>query len=344
MDLWDRFPHLAVTSPRERCGKSRLMELLEVLCLNGWLISNPSVASIFRRIGAKKPTLLLDEAQMLNRSNNSEVNALLNDVFCSSTSKTATIPRCRRKDKVGPDGEEFDVIDFSIYCPKAMALIGRLLGALPDRSLPIPMERKLKDEKTKRSRMRVWEKEGKDIANRLTMWSKFPLVRQDIAAIYERLDLLDIANERMAELLLPLKAVLIYFFGAENNYPLSLLEKYAHDLDRLNKEVEQMTAKVQLLVAIREEWDERKLGEFVGSACLVGCLNQRQDEPWPTWNRGEPMNEYNLRDLLKEYNIRPGRNKDRTMRGYHRRDFVEAWERYIFPADVSDASDVSGEE
>lgn len=145
-ELWDRFPHLAITSPEGRCGKTRLLELLEVICLAGWTVTSPTPAVLFRKISNQLPTILYDEAQSLNRVD-SDNGTLIYELFCAGISRNASIPRC-----VGPN---HDPVDFPIYCPKALALIGKLKGILADRCINISMKRKLKNERTKRSRMKV---------------------------------------------------------------------------------------------------------------------------------------------------------------------------------------------
>src|SRR5262249_3577740 len=103
--LWDRFPHLVITSPEMRCGKTRLLELLEKICCAAWLLTSPTPAVIYRKIAKERPTLIYDEAQALNR----EGSELIYELFCAGISKNASVPRC-----VGPNHEPED---FPIYCP-----------------------------------------------------------------------------------------------------------------------------------------------------------------------------------------------------------------------------------
>ena len=53
-------PYLAITSAEKRCGKSRLLELLELLVAGPWLTGSVSAAVLFRTIHETHPTLLLD--------------------------------------------------------------------------------------------------------------------------------------------------------------------------------------------------------------------------------------------------------------------------------------------
>src|SRR4030095_6752820 len=60
---WEHATRLAIKSPVKRCGKSRLLDLLEALCPNPWLTVNISAAALVRSIGeGDPPTVLVDEA------------------------------------------------------------------------------------------------------------------------------------------------------------------------------------------------------------------------------------------------------------------------------------------
>ena len=80
---WDRFPHLYVYSPEMRCGKTRLLEALNLIVPAPMFTSSISPPALYRSIEAgsasssgsilkakdkrRLPTLLLDEAQSLKR-------------------------------------------------------------------------------------------------------------------------------------------------------------------------------------------------------------------------------------------------------------------------------------
>src|SRR2546426_8943170 len=63
--LFDTFAYLAITSPTKRCGKTRLLECMELLSHEARRAANPSEAALFRMIEKYGPTLLLDEAEAL---------------------------------------------------------------------------------------------------------------------------------------------------------------------------------------------------------------------------------------------------------------------------------------
>jgi hypothetical protein len=119
---FDAFPYLVVTSATKRSGKTRLLELMSFVASNSRLVASISPAALYRSVHAEKPTLLIDEAEMLS-SAKSEYRSLLNTGY-------------RRGQRVKRhDG------DYETYCPKAFALIGDVHDTLRDRSIVVEMRR-----------------------------------------------------------------------------------------------------------------------------------------------------------------------------------------------------------
>jgi putative DNA primase/helicase len=145
-ELWDRFPHLAVTSPEHRCGKTRLLQLLEQLCPNTYSTSNISPTAIYRLIATEQITIMIDEAQSLERRG-SESSEVVREIFNSAIDQDAKVFRCV--------GSNHDVKPFPIYCPKVLTLIGKLDGVLSDRCLPNEMRRKTADNDVRPYRSRL---------------------------------------------------------------------------------------------------------------------------------------------------------------------------------------------
>jgi hypothetical protein len=153
-------------------------------------------------------------------------------------------------------GEDHTPTDYPIYCPKAFALIGKLRGALPDRCFPINMKRCTKGEPIRRVRRRVVQKEGQALRKEIEAFVTKKRGQQ-VLQVYDALDLLPISNDRMAELLLPLQAVLAVLVAdrggnPEDNYPLSVLKKYADRLDRDERDTASQSTGIRLLSALRQ--------------------------------------------------------------------------------------------
>ena len=60
-DIADATPYIWISSPDKASGKTRLLEVLELLVNEPWLTARVTPAVLARRIEAQTPTLLLDE-------------------------------------------------------------------------------------------------------------------------------------------------------------------------------------------------------------------------------------------------------------------------------------------
>ena len=123
MEAWDSTPRLAFLSPEPGSGKTRALEISQLLVPNGIENVNMSPAYLFRRIGADVglPTLLVDEVDALfNGKGQSaeEIRGLLN----AGHRRGAMVGRCVIQGKTITPEES------PAFC--AVALAG--LGFLPD--------------------------------------------------------------------------------------------------------------------------------------------------------------------------------------------------------------------
>lgn len=312
---WDRFPHLAITSPEKRCGKTRFLQLLTLIVPNPQSTANISPAAIYRLIESRRPTLLLDEAQSISRRS-SEAAEIIRELLNAAIDRDAKVIR------VG--GKRMDEIqEFSVYSPKAVALIGSLDGVLADRCLPVEMARKTEADQVEPYRSRLVEPIGAELRARLEEWVETN--RDEVASVYDRLEPFDIANDRMAELLLPLQAVLT----VDDPDLLDTLKEYADALDEKDREAERMSSGVLLLTACKDVFSER--GKFVPTAALIEALAAREEEPWARYTRGGKITPEALSKLLRPYGIQSQHNKAKTKRGYFAHAFREAWSRYLPP-------------
>jgi hypothetical protein len=321
-DQWDMFPHLAVTSPEKRCGKTRLFRLLKLICPRADMFTNISPAAMYRTIAEKKPTLLIDEAQSLGRLG-SESSEVVRELLNSSIERDAKTMRCGGKNNR-------DVENFGLYCPKAIALIGNLDAILADRCLPIRLERNTDKDAVKRAGYRVVNPVGFELHEKLRKWAAKN--GEKIAKVYDALEPFDIENDRMADLLMPLQAVLDPAAGGGGGQSLEALRQYAEGLEEMEKEPEKVSLGVQCLLACREVFvlPDKSTFSFLATSTLIDRLKRRLEEPWGHYPpRGEAITDAALASLLRPYGIKPGLSKDRTCRGYYLDSFRDPWERYI---------------
>jgi hypothetical protein len=130
-------PNLCIRSGEKRCGKTRNLEILACLVQRPLHTAQITPAALFRTIDRHHPTLLIDEADTIFvNGRNTELRGLFNAGLYRSN---AFVLRCgnRREPQL-----------CSVWCPKAIALIGRLPETLEDRSIIISMRRKNKSLET----------------------------------------------------------------------------------------------------------------------------------------------------------------------------------------------------
>lgn len=91
-----------------------------------------------------------------------------------------------------------------------------------------------------------------------------------------------------------------------------------------------------LLTDIRDVF-ELSGGIRISSAELACKLAEIETSPWGEWSHGKPITPARLARLLKPFDISPDciRFDERTVRGYWREQFEDAFTRYLRPADFS---------
>lgn len=312
---FDAFPYLAITSPTKRCGKTRLAELLEMVGFNPWRTVGATPAVIFRTVDRDKPTLIMDEAEVLNTKE--ERSFALREILNAGYRKGQTVSRC--DDRNGHEPRKFQT-----YCPKAFILIGSLTGPLSDRCLEIRMQRKLR-EQIERFRFARVLKESSRLKKAIIAWAKG--ASKYVAAWFEK-NGLDFLEDREEELWLPLFAVCTVL--ALERLP--ELQRIAKEMAESKARAEPTDCGVSLLRDIRQIVFSRKI-ERITTRELIIDLQLPDDAPWREWNNGNGLTARDVAKLLKPFGIysRNLRNDSKVSKGYDASSFRDAWERYLPP-------------
>lgn len=100
----------------KKSGKSKALNLIQLLAFNGRFELNPTDATLFRTTNDFCPTTCFDEFEWLN----DEKKNLIYQILRSAYKKTGVVPRTERVSIKGVS-ETFRVIDYPIYSPKAFA-------------------------------------------------------------------------------------------------------------------------------------------------------------------------------------------------------------------------------
>ncbi len=324
-DHFDVSPFLHVGSPEKRSGKTRLLEVLELLVRAAWRVVQPSEAVLFRKIDAAHPTLLLDEVDAIFARGRDDVHEPLRALLNAGNRRGVTIPRC-----VG-DGTEIRLMDFQVFTPRVLAGIGAIPDTVADRSIPIRLQRRAPHETIDRFRFREASEDARPICEMLERWAlaagdQLERARPEVPAVL---------NDRAAELWEPLLAIADLAGG---EWPGRARE--AAVVLHGDSLAQDETLGVALLRAVRDVFTEAEADRLT-TAALLGVLVERDDGPWAEW-WGKQVAEGSARGpgsrlarLLRPYGITPKnvRSDDgRVSKGYAVADFEDAFRRYLpFP-------------
>ncbi len=322
-DAAEHTPYLSINSAEKRSGKSRLLELFEALVAKPWLTGRVSAAVLPRKIQLEQPTLLLDESDAAFNGNE-EYGEALRGILNTGHRQGGTTTVC-----VKMDGD-FVPYDFSTFCPKAIAGIGKLPDTIADRSIPILMKRKKRSEKVTRFRRRDKnvQAEAAQLREQLAAYCTVNLEKLRDA----RPELPDALSDRQQDGAEPLLAIADAVGG---KWP----EKARHAFVVLCAEAQAVddSIGVRLLSDIRSVFALRRV-ERLPSAELASALAEFEESPWGEWNKGKPISQAKVAQLLRRYEITPHNIRmsqdGRVPKGYQLDDFADVWGRYL-PPDVS---------
>jgi putative DNA primase/helicase len=303
-DAFFIFPRLRLKSATKGCGKSTVLDLLECLVNKPLIPSNATGPSLFRTIAAKRPTILLDEADRFVPKNDDLIS-----IINAGHKKNGTVLRC-----VGDDQE---VRAFSVWAPMAIAAIRSLAGTIEHRAVVIDMHRRPPGQKLNRFRADRPAKNLAELAAQAARWA----ADNQITLGNANPKIPDALSNRAADNWLPLLAVAEAIGG---DWPVKARKAAAAlqhgDDDELG---------VRLLGDIKEEF----AADTMHSIDLVAALNEREGAPWAEVNRGKPLTQAKLGSLLRDFDIHAEQIKigGINRNGYRRQQFEAAFTAYFAP-------------
>jgi len=319
-ECFDYSPYLAITSPTKRCAKSNVCSALGVLVARPWKTQSVSVAALARKIEKEHCTMILDEADQAFKGP-AEYTSALQGVLNSGFEQGGTYSRC-----VG-EGTSMESKDFSTFCPKVIAGIKRLPDTVTDRSIPLRIQRKGK-EQVERFRSRKYRPEGAVIKRQAEIWAAG--VRADIA--FHQPQTIEELNDRAWDVCEPLMAIAEHIGqGWDVRLRAALLKTFG------SESAEDNDTGIQLLRDTRDAIAEDE--DKIFSTILLSRLRASETSPWADWNGGRGLSTNTLGQKLKDFDIRPRKVRigEKTLQGYLRESFEDAWNRYLVsPAPSSD--------
>ena len=301
-------PLLVLTSPERRCGKTTTLKVLGAVVPRPLSAASISPAVLFRGVEKFHPTLLLDEAETAFRENE-ELRALVN----AGHDRAGAVA-------LRTVGDTHEPRMFSTWCPKAIALIGKLSGTLADRAIIIPMKRRTREEQIEPMRLeRLGDLEP--LRRRTWRWAQEHVTALRVADPDVPAEL----HDRAADNWRPLLAIADEVGG---RWPAA-----ARNAARLlsgGEDGDEDTPSILLLGDLRDLFQERAV-ERLASESIIHALAKMEERPWPEWRAGKPLSVRQLARLLGRFNVRPTQLwvDGAKVRGYDLTDFADAFARYL---------------
>lgn len=309
LDSFEHTPRLAILSPEKRCGKTRVLEVIERLAHEPIYAANVTAPVVFRLIEARKPTFLIDEADTFLRDSE-ELRGVLN----AGHKRGGAVYRC--------EGDTNEPVSFDVFGPVAVAAIGSIADTLLDRSVRISMSRKVKGEAIERLPRRRRDKEFPDLRLRIVRWASDR--KRELEEAEPQFP--EALNDREIDSWTPLLAIAD---AAGEEWPGKARQAATH---LASGEIEAESLSTMLLHDVRQIFKSEGDPASLASQRIVAGLATMEDRPWPECGRMKsPITPSALAKRLRPFRVRPRdiRSNDKTLKGYRLEDFEDAFRRYL---------------
>jgi hypothetical protein len=328
---WEHAARLVIKSPEKRCGKSRLLDVLEATCHKPLITVSISPAALVRSVTDEDPpTLLLDEADTVFGAKVKDSHEDLRGIINSGHG--------RNRPYVRWDVNTRRLENCPTFAMAALAGIGSMPDTIEDRAVVITMRRRAPGETVAPFRTRRDGPALESLRGHLHQW------------IVSRADELGNAEpvmpveDRAADTWESLVAIAD---AAGGDWP-ARARKAALTLCSASTEI---TLGGRLLADLRELFD----GDAMHGETILEALRKIDEAPWADYY-GRPVNARDVAKLLSPYGVRSvdvkigGINK----KGYRRDHLHDPWSRYLDPpgpsaisatgatGQVSDGAEVAG--
>jgi hypothetical protein len=317
MDAWESTPRIAFLSPEPGSGKTRALEVSELLVPRPVEAVNTTPAYLFQKVSdsAGLPTILYDEIDTLfgpKAKDNEEIRGMLN----AGHRRGAVAGRCVVR------GKTVETEELPAYCALALAGLGGLPDTLLTRSVVVRMKRRAPGEKIEPFRRRIHLGQGHELRDQLAAWGQSadlegkwpdmpPGIEDRDADVWEAL--LTIADAAGADWSAKTRAAAVALVADAKAATPSL--------------------GIRLLADIRAVWDGT---DAMHTDALLDALNKLDEAPWGEL-KGKPLDPRRLSRFLRDYDVHPGdvradvEGEEKVRKGYKREDLHDAWLRYLPP-------------
>lgn len=309
---WAHAARLVVRAPEKRCGKSRLLDIVEAMSHKPLMTVNASPSAVYRSIGLSEndpPTLLLDEADTVfgpKAGEHEDLRGLLN------------AGHQRNRPAIRFDAATRTVERIETFAMAALAGIGAMPDTIEDRAVVIRMRRRAPGETVSPYRSRRDGPALDRLKVRVHEW-----IRDNLEVLGAAVPAMPI-EDRAADTWEPLVAVADLAGG---EWP-SLAREAAVVLTEARDATAAASTQTRLLADCRAIFLAAD-ADALPTAGLLERLKSDPEAPWATFgpNGLTPMR---LGKFLGEFDIssRNLRLPTGQAKGYVRGDFADAWARY----------------
>lgn len=323
MGAWESTPRLAFLSPEPESGKTRALEVTELLVPNSVEAVNVTPAYLFRKVGGDDaaPTILFDEIDTVfgpRARENEEIRGLLN----AGHRRGAVAGRCVVRGKI------IETEEIPAYCAVALAGLGDLPDTLLSRSIVVRMRRRAPGEVIVPYRRRVHGPEGHVLGDEIAKWA----ASAELTVTGGWPEMPEGVEDRDADKWEPLLAVADAVGG---EWPakarvaaVTLVTESKGSTPSLG---------IRLLSDLRDVFGDH---DAMFTQAIIDALNGLEEAPWGEL-QGRPLNPRGLAQRLRKYGVssKTVRIGDLTAKGYARDDLWDAWERYLLSEEEELSSD-----
>jgi hypothetical protein len=314
MDAWESTPRIAFLSPEPGSGKTRALEVTELLVPRAVEAINCTPAYLFRKVSDPDglPTILYDEVDTIfgprTAKDNEEIRGMLN----AGHRRGAMAGRCVIK------GKNIETEELPAYCAVALGGLGDIPDTLLSRAVVIRMRRRAPGESIEPFRRRVSKGEGARLRAALSAWGAH--VQGDLTDQWPEMP--DGIADRDADVW---EALLSVADAAGSHWPERA--RVAAVTLVTDSKVAPPSLGVRLLADLRDAFGD---AEAMSTEAILTALREMDEAPWADM-KGKPLNPRGLASYLRKYGVRSTtvRLGESVFKGYKRTDLHDPWARYL---------------
>lgn len=314
MGAWESTPRLAFLSPEPGSGKSRALEVTELLVPRPMPAVNVTASYIFRSVSAEEgpPTILYDEVDTVFGARTSSENEDIRGLLNAGHRRGAIVGRCVVR------GKAIELEDFPVYAAVALAGLGDLPDTILTRSIVVRMRRRAPNEVVEPFRRRLHAVEGEALRDRLASWTAG--IEPTVTGAWPEMP--EGIADRNADVW---EALFALADAAGGDWPervrvaaVTLVTDAKRNRGSLG---------IQLLADLRGIFDRE---DQLPTETILTQLHKLDESPWGDL-KGKPLDARGLARRLRPYDVRPTtiRQMASTAKGYRKEDLHDAWARYL---------------